>query len=59
MASPAVYIGALGVGPVCARRAGLIELSRKRSGLVLPAVRIPNRPRPAVPQTLSLFGEGE
>jgi hypothetical protein len=34
MRQAAVLIGALPVGPTCARRAGLIELGRKKSGFV-------------------------
>jgi len=34
MAAPAVTVGQLAVGPSCARRAGLIELGRKRAGFV-------------------------
>lgn len=32
--APAVLIGQMGVGPKCARRAGLIEPARKRLGLL-------------------------
>lgn len=32
----AVLIGAYPVGPVCARRAGLMPLAAKRSGLIKP-----------------------
>ena len=34
MNAAAVLIGALPVGPTCARRAGLVELGRKKSGFV-------------------------
>lgn len=34
MVAPAVLIGEMGVGPKCARRAGLIEPARKRLGLL-------------------------
>lgn len=34
MASPAVQIGNLPVGPKCARKAGLIEPARRRVGLL-------------------------
>ena len=32
MRQPAVLIGQMGVGPKCARRAGLLEPARKRMG---------------------------
>ena len=39
MLNPAVLIGTLPVGPKCAKRAGLLELARKRIGrLSLPSV---------------------
>ena len=34
MRQPAVLIGQMGVGPRCARRAGLLEPARKRLGLL-------------------------
>ena len=34
MRQAAVLVGALPVGPTCARRAGLVELGRKKSGFV-------------------------
>lgn len=34
--NPAVMIGVHPVGPKCARRAGLIELSAKKTGIVFP-----------------------
>ena len=36
MVTPAVLIGSMPVGPKCARRAGLMPLAGKRSGLVRP-----------------------
>lgn len=52
-----VFIGALPVGPVCARRAGLVELARKRSGaLRLGRVSVARPPDSA---TLDLFSEVE
>ena len=36
MLNPAVLIGAMPVGPKCARRAGLMPLAVKRAGLVSP-----------------------
>jgi len=36
MKAPAVLIGSMPVGPRCARRAGLMPLAGKRSGLVRP-----------------------
>lgn len=34
MAVPAVTVGQMAIGPVCGRKAGLIELGRKKSGFV-------------------------
>lgn len=34
MRQPAVLIGQMGVGPRCARRAGLLEPARKRQGML-------------------------
>lgn len=34
MVAPAVLIGEMGVGPKCAKRAGLIEPARKRQGML-------------------------
>lgn len=34
MSQPAVTIGQMPVGPTCARKAGLIEIGRKRQGAV-------------------------
>ena len=54
--NPAVLIGQLPVGPRCARRAGLVELAKKKVGaLALPRVRFK---RPAPQQNLELFAEG-
>lgn len=54
--NPAVLIGQLPVGPKCARRAGLIDLARRKSGnLALPRVRFK---RSAPQENLDLF-EGE
>lgn len=51
--NPAVLIGQLPVGPRCARRAGLVELARKKVGsLSIP--RITFR-RPARQENLELF----
>lgn len=36
MNQAAVLIGNFPVGPTCARKAGLIELSKRKSGLVFP-----------------------
>ena len=36
MLTPAVLIGAMPVGPKCARRAGLMPLAAKRTGMVAP-----------------------
>jgi len=55
--NPAILIGQLPVGPRCARRAGLLELARKRVGaLSVPRVKFA-RPKPH--ENLDLFGETE
>ena len=55
MLNPAVLIGALPVGPKCAKRAGLLEPARKRIGrLSLPSVKYRrNEPQ----ENLNLFEE--
>ena len=55
MLNPAVLIGTLPVGPKCAKRAGLLELARKRIGrLSLPSVQYRrNEPQ----ENLELFEE--
>ncbi len=52
MNQAAVMIGAMPVGPTCARKAGLIELSKRKSGLVFP-VTVKRESR-----TLDLFEDG-
>lgn len=55
MLNPAVLIGTLPVGPKCARRAGLVELARKKVGsLSVPRTKFK---RPAAPSNLELFPE--
>lgn len=55
--NPAVLIGLEPVGPRCARKAGLVELARKKVGsLALPRMRFT---RPAPQQNLELFEESE
>lgn len=58
MLQAAVMIGALPIGPTCARKAGLLELARKKSG-VLRLGRPSAGPRRPDPQTLDLFAEVE
>lgn len=53
-----VFIGAMPVGPVCARRAGLVDLARKKAG-VLRLARPSTGPRRPDPETLDLFAEVE
>jgi hypothetical protein len=56
MLHPAVLIGNYPVGPKCAKRAGLLELANRKSGIVVPVVK--RKPeRPDYPQTMSLFEE--
>ena len=49
-------IGALPIGPTCARKAGLLELARKKSGALRLARRAAVTHRPD-PETLDLFAE--
>jgi hypothetical protein len=56
MNQAAVLIGTMGVGPTCARKAGLIELSKRKTGLVFPVVRR-HIQKPDHPQTRDLFDE--
>ena len=51
-------IGAMPIGPTCARKAGLLELARKKAG-VLRLARPCTGPRRADPETLDLFAEAE
>lgn len=56
MLAAAVMVGALPIGPTCARKAGLLELARKKSGLL--RLGTPSAgPRRPDPQTLDLFAE--
>ena len=53
--NPSVLIGQLPVGPKCARRAGLVEIARKKVGsLSIPRMKFK---RPAAPSNLELFPE--
>jgi hypothetical protein len=54
MDQAAVLIGNHPVGPVCAKRAGLIPLSKKKSGLVFPVARH-HVEKKGHPQTRDLF----
>lgn len=57
MASAAIFIGSLPVGPSCARRAGLVEAAKKGAGLLrLVPARGPRVRQPAQ-TTLDLFPE--
>lgn len=58
MVQAAVMIGALPIGPTCARKAGLLELARKKAG-VLRLGRPAAAPRHPDPQTMDLFAEVE
>lgn len=58
MLQAAVMIGALPIGPTCARKAGLLELARKKSGVLRLAKPSTSLLRPD-PQTLDLFAEVE
>lgn len=53
--NPAVLVGREPVGPKCARRAGLVDLARKKVGqLSFPRVKFK---RPAPQENLELFEE--
>lgn len=58
MLQAAVMIGALPIGPTCARKAGLLELARKKSGVLRLGRPSAGLRRPD-PQTLDLFAEVE
>lgn len=58
MLSAAVFVGALPIGPTCARRAGLLELARRKSGVLRLARPCTSRSQPD-PETLDLFAEVE
>lgn len=58
MLAAAVFVGAMPIGPTCARKAGLLELARKKSG-ALRLARTSIGPSRADPQTLDLFAEVE
>ena len=58
MLAAAVFVGAMPIGPTCARKAGLLELARKKSG-VLRLARPSTGLRRADPGTLDLFAEVE
>lgn len=56
MDQAAVLIGSHPVGPKCAQRAGLMTLAKRKSGLVLPAMRW-KVVKVRHPQTADLFDE--
>lgn len=56
MAQAAVLIGIHPVGPVCAKRAGLLDLAKRKAGLVMPVVRHQTVKRDD-PQTMDLFAD--
>ena len=58
MLAAAVFVGAMPIGPTCARKAGLLELVRKKSGVLRLARHTAVAHRPD-PETLDLFAEVE
>ena len=58
MQAAAVFVGAMPLGPTCAKRAGLLELARKKAGVLRLAKPSTSLRRPD-PQTLDLFAEVE
>ena len=58
MQAAAVFVGANPIGPTCARKAGLLELARKKAG-ALRLARPFTSPRRPDPETLDLFAEVE
>lgn len=58
MLAAAVFVGAMPIGPTCARKAGLLERARKKTGVLRLAGPSTSLRRPD-PQTLDLFAEVE
>ena len=58
MLAAAVFVGAMPIGPTCARKAGLLELTRKKAR-VLRLARPSIGARRPDPETLDLFAEVE
>ena len=58
MMAAAVFVGAMPIGPTCARKAGLLELTRKKARALCLA-RPFTSPRRPDPETLDLFAEVE
>ena len=58
MMAAAVFVGAMPIGPTCARKAGLLELARKKAG-ALRLARPTAVARRTDPETLDLFTEEE
>ena len=59
MLQATVMIGAMPIGPTCARKAGLVDLARKKAGVLrLGRLGCAGLRRPD-PQTLDLFAEAE
>ena len=58
MLAAAVFVGAMPIGPTCARKAGLLELARKKAG-VLRLARPTAVARRTDPETIDLFAEVE
>ena len=56
MLAAAVFVGAMPIGPTCARKAGLLELARKKAG-ALRLARPTAVARRTDPETLDLFME--
>ena len=56
MLAAAVFVGAMPIGPTCARKAGLMELARKKAG-VLRLAKPSIGQRRADLETLDLFAE--
>jgi hypothetical protein len=54
MDQAAVLIGNMPVGPKCAKRANLMPLAKRKTGLVFPVVRR-HIEKPGQPQTRDLF----
>lgn len=58
MQAAAVFVGAMPIGPTCARKTGLLELARKKTGVLRLARHTAVAHRPD-PETLDLFAEVE
>ncbi len=57
LSAPTLFIGNLPVGSTCGKRAGLVELARRKTGAVRLATGRAVKPQRDDPQTMDLFEE--